>query len=72
MVPFIRCKFDLIVTGVVRESFATTMSHGLHRKKRAALNPYFSKANVPRLEPVKQKVLANLLRRLGSATNLVK
>lgn len=64
MFPFILCKFDLTVTGVARESVSTTISHDLHRKRRAALNPNFSKANVRRLEPVLQKALANLLRRL--------
>lgn len=51
-------------TRVVKDSLLSTLSHDLHRKRRAALNPYFSKANVRRLEPVLQKVLVNLLRRL--------
>lgn len=64
MALVILCKIDLTVTGVVTESLAATLPHDLHRKRRAALNPYFSKAKVRLLEPVLQKVLVNLLRRL--------
>lgn len=54
----------LTVTGVIRESFAATISHDLHWKRRAAVKTYFLKATVRWLEHVFQTVLANLLRRL--------
>lgn len=47
----------------VPESTVATVSHDLHRTRRAALSPYFSKANVRRLEPVIQETLQNLLDR---------
>lgn len=47
----------------VPESTVATVSHELHRTRRAALNPYFSKASVRRLEPVIQETLQTLLSR---------
>ena len=43
-----------------------TLPHELHRKRRAALSPYFSAANVRQLEPLLQDCLSKLLERLDS------
>lgn len=63
--------------------FGTTMaavgtaSHELHRVRRAALNPFFSKRSVARLEPVIQANVDKLRTRLegfastGDPVNLV-
>lgn len=54
-----------------------TPGHEEHRMRRAALNPFFSKQSVNRLEPVVQTVVDNLLSRLegikgtGRIVNLV-
>ncbi|KAI1081198.1 cytochrome P450 [Whalleya microplaca] len=45
-------------------SILATEDHDLHRKRRAALNPYFSQQNVRRLEPVINDTLANLYHRM--------
>ncbi|KAK9771433.1 putative Cytochrome P450 monooxygenase [Seiridium cardinale] len=45
-------------------SVIATRDHDLHRKRRAVLNPYFSQANVRRLEPIINDTLTNLLRRM--------
>ena len=50
----------------VPESTAATVSHDLHRTRRAALNPYFSKGSIRRLDPVIQRTLKNLLRRFSA------
>jgi cytochrome P450 len=42
-------------------SVLTSKAHGLHRRRRAISNPYFSKQNVRCLEPVTHDTLANLL-----------
>lgn len=42
------------------------MPHDHHRSRRAALNPYFSKASIRRLEPVITQTLDNLLHRLDA------
>lgn len=47
-------------------SVITTIPHELHRKRRAALSPYFSPSNVRRLEPIIHESLKNLLGRLDS------
>lgn len=52
----------LIVT--VPDSLVATEPHGLHRMRRAALNPYFSKATIRKLDPVIRNGLAAILRRL--------
>lgn len=44
-----------------------TTSHDLHRKRRAALSPYFSKTVIRKLEPIILNHLAKLLVRLESA-----
>lgn len=51
-------------SGKVPDSTVGTMPHDHHRSRRAALNPYFSKASIRRLEPVIAQTLDNLLRRL--------
>ena len=43
-----------------------TISHDHHRVRRAALNPYFSKASIRRLDPVITKILDSLLQRLDA------
>jgi hypothetical protein len=45
-------------------SILTIHDHDLHKRRRAALNPYFSKQNVRRLEPVFNDSLNNLLHRM--------
>lgn len=50
-------------------SILTARDHDLHRRRRAVLNPYFSRQNVRRLVPVINDTLATLLRRMdGWAT----
>lgn len=44
-----------------------TISHDLHRKRRAAFSPYFSKASIRRLEPRIIEALDILLRRLDAS-----
>ena len=53
--------------GKASVSTASTISHDLHRNRRAAFNPYFSKANIRRLEPVITETLDNLLQRLDAS-----
>ena len=62
------CLGQEILTSMlsVPESTAATVSHDLHRTRRAALNPYFSKASIRRLDPVIQRTLENLLRRFSA------
>lgn len=45
-------------------SILATQDHELHRRRRAALNKYFSHAQVRRLEPVINSTLADLLYRM--------
>ena len=45
-------------------SILATKDHELHRKRRAVLNPYFSKQSVRRLEPTINQTLSNLLNRM--------
>lgn len=55
----------------------STVSHDLHRIRRGALAPLFSKASVVRLEPTVQAVIAKLVSRLqglqgsGTPVNLI-
>ncbi|KAI4231772.1 MAG: hypothetical protein L6R40_007629 [Gallowayella cf. fulva] len=42
-----------------------TIDHDLHRKRRSALNPFFSKQQVLRLEPVINENISNLCRRMN-------
>lgn len=46
-------------------SILATQDHDLHRRRRAALNPFFSQQNVRRLDPIISDTFANLLRRMG-------
>jgi hypothetical protein len=46
------------------EAVVATVSHELHRMRRAALNPYFSKASIRRLEPIIRDTVSNLLKRM--------
>ena len=41
-----------------------TVPHDLHRKRRAALSPFFSKASVRRLEPIIRDGVSKLLERM--------
>ncbi|KAJ2983507.1 hypothetical protein NUW58_g6236 [Xylaria curta] len=43
----------------------STVQHELHRRRRAALNPYFSMASVTRLQPVIQERLDVMLKRMN-------
>jgi cytochrome P450 len=52
------------LTCPVPDSLVATQPHDLHRKRRAALNPYFSKANIRRLDPVIQSSANAILKRL--------
>ncbi|KAL6718626.1 hypothetical protein ACLMJK_002860 [Lecanora helva] len=51
--------------GIPAAAFGTE-SHDLHRNRRAAVAPYFSKASVYQLEPVVQSVVDKLVLRLNS------
>jgi cytochrome P450 len=42
-----------------------TIGHDLHRTRRAALNPFFSKQSIRRLEPIIQEALWKVLDRLS-------
>lgn len=42
-----------------------TIGHDLHRTRRAALNPFFSKQSIRRLEPIIHEALRKLLDRLS-------
>ncbi|KAI4234835.1 MAG: hypothetical protein L6R40_006624 [Gallowayella cf. fulva] len=44
----------------------STIAHDLHRRRRAPMGNYFSKANIRRLEPTIQECLAKFLDRLES------
>ncbi len=44
----------------------STLSHELHRQRRAAIAPFFSKASIRRLEPLVQSVVDKLVLRLGA------
>ena len=50
----------------VPEATGATVAHDLHRTRRAALNPFFSKSSIRRLDPVIQRTLENLLRRFSA------
>ena len=57
----------LLINGQAPVSTVATLPHDLHRSRRAAINPYFSKASIRRLEPVIAETLDNLLQRLDAA-----
>lgn len=44
-----------------------TIDHDMHRKRRNAINGFFSSASIRRLEPIMQESMANLLRRMDEA-----
>ena len=46
-----------------------TLDHDLHRVRRSALNPFFSKANVRKLEPIIQRRAQKVLFRMGNLEN---
>lgn len=64
----ISCPRQEILTSMLSVPQATgaTVAHDLHRTRRAALNPFFSKASIRRLDPVIQRTLENLLRRFSA------
>lgn len=49
-------------------TFATTQ-HAVHRRRRAALNPYFSKMSVGRLQPVVDERVQKVMERLRGRGN---
>lgn len=48
----------------VPDSTVSTIPHELHRSRRAAFSPFFSKASIRRLEPAVTETLDNMLQRL--------
>lgn len=46
------------------DSTFTTVSHSVHRMRRAALSPFFSKAQVRKLQPVIQERVDAVLHRI--------
>lgn len=48
------------------DSVVMTIPHELHRNRRAALNPFFSKASVRRLEPMIRDGVVQLLDRMDT------
>lgn len=44
-----------------------TVPHAVHRRRRAAMNPYFSKQSVAKLEPMIGQVVEKLCRRFDQA-----
>lgn len=60
-----REKYKTTIDGVsVRGSVLATQDHDLHRRRRAALNPFFSKQSIRRVEPMIQRTLTKLLNRM--------
>jgi hypothetical protein len=59
-----RNKWDFVCNshGVPQSAFGTS-SHELHKMRRAALNPFFSKQKCRALQPKIEKVVENLLAR---------
>ncbi|ERF75990.1 hypothetical protein EPUS_01356 [Endocarpon pusillum Z07020] len=51
----------------VPDSLVATVPHDHHRKRRAAINPYFSKASIRKLDPVIQNTLVALLKRMDQS-----
>ena len=56
-----------LINGQAPLSIVSTIPHDLHRSRRAAISPYFSKSSIRRLEPVIAETLDNLLQRLDAA-----
>jgi hypothetical protein len=60
-----RDKGQMTVNGLSASPTAlATQKHDLHRSRRAALNPFFSKQNIRRLEPTIVEVLDRIFLRL--------
>jgi cytochrome P450 len=60
-----RDKYKIAVGGFATPGAALgTPGHDLHRSRRAAMNPYFSKQSIRRVEPMIQRTLAKVLGRL--------
>ncbi|KAH6706484.1 cytochrome P450 [Leptodontidium sp. MPI-SDFR-AT-0119] len=60
-----RDKYKIAINGFATPNAALgTTHHELHRTRRAPMNPFFSKQNVRRLEPVLQRTLKKVLGRL--------
>jgi cytochrome P450 len=57
-------KIQLNGSGAPEAAFGTE-HHELHRRRRAPLNPFFSKQNIRRLEPVLHRCLERILGRLA-------
>ena len=63
-----RDKYKVTTTGYNTTAAALgTVPHDLHRSRRAALNPFFSKQSVRRLEPVLNQTLVKVLGNLSAA-----
>ena len=60
-----RDKWDWITKSFgVDESLIGTLPHDVHRIRRASLAPFFSKASVRALQPLVEKELAVMMKRL--------
>ncbi|KAG4419362.1 hypothetical protein IFR04_007510 [Cadophora malorum] len=60
-----RDKYKIAINGFATPNAALgTTYHDVHRLRRSVLNPFFSKQNVRRLEPVLQRTLRKVLGRL--------
>ena len=63
-----RDKWSWMVSGLfINKSLFGTVSHELHRERRAALNPLFSKSQVRKRQEDIQKRVDTLLERLRTA-----
>lgn len=61
-----RDKYKIACNGFATPGAALgTIDHDLHRSRRAALNPFFSKQSVRRLEPIVQEALGKVLDRFS-------
>jgi cytochrome P450 len=59
-----RWSWDTLSAAGVQVSTLSTIEHDLHRMRRSAIAPFFSSANVRKLEPVIQAKVGILFRRL--------
>jgi cytochrome P450 len=63
-----RDKYKIATNGfAAHKASLGTIKHELHRSRRGALNPFFSKQSIRRLEPILQRTLAKVLRNLSAA-----
>ena len=61
-----RHKYKIAVNGFATPNAALgSAHHDQHRSRRSALNPYFSKQSIRRLEPIIQRCLGKILGRLA-------